>query len=430
MSPESRRRTTPWQERDRRIGSRPHCTGQCRRRASTCGACSCSWSWSACWWASCTSSCGTRCSTISCLNALICFVLVAGMLFAFQQVLRLYPEIRWVNAFRIADPGLAISHRPILLAPMATMLRDRTGSLSLSATSMRSIMDSIGSRLDEARDTGRYLVGLLVFLGLLGTFWGLLDTIQSVGKAISALDSPGCRQRQRVRRAEERPRRAAARHGHRLLVLAAGPRRLAGAGLPGAAGEPRARPLLQRAGGMAVGHHRAGAGRLAQLRFRLHRLYEAINDMHRAIADLGQRLGPRHPASQVPGRRRERRPSRSSPRASTSWCARCAPSRRWCASGSTSRPPSSPRSPPCSRTSPPTCAQGASAMAYGRGRRSTTYGEFWPGYVDVLSTLLLVVTFLMSVFMVAQFYVSQEASRQGQGAAPPGRGRSPRSPTC
>jgi hypothetical protein len=123
------------------------------------------------------------------LNLLICFVLLAGILYAFQQVLRLYPEIRWVNAFRIADPGLAISHRPILLSPMATMLRDRTGSLSLSATSMRSIMDSIGSRLDEARDTGRYLVGLLVFLGLLGTFWGLLDTIQSVGKTISALDT-------------------------------------------------------------------------------------------------------------------------------------------------------------------------------------------------------------------------------------------------
>src|SRR5262249_26074704 len=119
------------------------------------------------------------------LNLLICFVLLSS----FKQVLRLYPEIRWVNAFRIADPGLAISHRPVLLAPMATMLRDRTGSLSLSATSMRSIMDSIGARLDEARDTGRYLVGLLVFLGLLGTFWGLLDTIQSVGKAISALDT-------------------------------------------------------------------------------------------------------------------------------------------------------------------------------------------------------------------------------------------------
>lgn len=125
------------------------------------------------------------------LNGLICFVLFFGILFAFRQVIRLYPEIRWVNAFRIADPGLEIAHRPVLLAPMATMLRDRTGSLSLSATSMRSIMDSIGSRLDEARDTGRYLVGLLVFLGLLGTFWGLLDTIQSVGKVISALDTRG-----------------------------------------------------------------------------------------------------------------------------------------------------------------------------------------------------------------------------------------------
>jgi hypothetical protein len=123
------------------------------------------------------------------LNGLIVAVLFFGILYSFRQVVRLYPEIRWVNAFRIADPGLAISHRPVLLAPMATMLRDRTGAISLSTASMRSIMDSIGSRLDEARDTGRYLVGLLVFLGLLGTFWGLLDTIQSVGRAISTLDT-------------------------------------------------------------------------------------------------------------------------------------------------------------------------------------------------------------------------------------------------
>ena len=123
------------------------------------------------------------------LNGLIIGVLVVGIVRAFGQVLRLYPEIRWVNAFRIADPGLQIEHKPMLLAPMATMLRDRRGSLSLSATSMRSIMDSIGGRLDEARDTGRYLVGLLVFLGLLGTFWGLLETMQSVGKAISSLDT-------------------------------------------------------------------------------------------------------------------------------------------------------------------------------------------------------------------------------------------------
>lgn len=125
------------------------------------------------------------------LNGLIVAVLCFGILYSFRQVIRLYPEIRFINAFRISDPGLASNHTPSLLAPMATMLRDRTGMLSLSTASMRSIMDSIGSRLDEARDTGRYLVGLLVFLGLLGTFWGLLETIQSVGRAINTLNTSG-----------------------------------------------------------------------------------------------------------------------------------------------------------------------------------------------------------------------------------------------
>ncbi len=123
------------------------------------------------------------------LNGLIVGTLALGIVYAYRQVFRLYPEIRWINAFRISDPGLSISARPVLLAPMATMLRDRTGTLSLSTAAMRSFMGSIGSRLDEARDTGRYMVGLLVFLGLLGTFWGLLETILSVGHAIDSLDS-------------------------------------------------------------------------------------------------------------------------------------------------------------------------------------------------------------------------------------------------
>lgn len=123
------------------------------------------------------------------LNGLIVAVLLFGILYSFNQVLRLYPEIRWVNAFRIADPGLAIAHQPRLLAPMATLLRDRTGAISLSTASMGSIMDSLSSRLDEARDTGRYLVGLLVFLGLLGTFWGLLETIRAVGNVIGDIDT-------------------------------------------------------------------------------------------------------------------------------------------------------------------------------------------------------------------------------------------------
>lgn len=123
------------------------------------------------------------------LNGLIIAVLVFGIFYSFGQVLRLYPEIRWVNAFRIADPGISIAHQPRLLSPMATMLRDRTGSISLTTAAMSSIMDSIGSRLDEARDTGRYLVGLLIFLGLLGTFWGLLETIKSVGTTIGTISA-------------------------------------------------------------------------------------------------------------------------------------------------------------------------------------------------------------------------------------------------
>lgn len=123
------------------------------------------------------------------LNSLIVSTMLLGIIYAYRQVFLLYPEIRWVSAFRTSDPGLSISARPVLLAPMATILRDRTGILSLTTTTMRSFMDSIGSRLNEARDTGRYLVSLLVFLGLLGTFWGLLETIQSVSRAIDMLDS-------------------------------------------------------------------------------------------------------------------------------------------------------------------------------------------------------------------------------------------------
>src|SRR5665648_878790 len=123
------------------------------------------------------------------LNGLIIGVLLVGIVYAFRQVLRLYPEIHWVNNFRIADPGLTVDKQPVLLAPMATMLRDRTGHLSLATGSTRTLLDSVASRLEEQRETTRYLVGLLIFLGLLGTFWGLLETVSTVGATISALDT-------------------------------------------------------------------------------------------------------------------------------------------------------------------------------------------------------------------------------------------------
>jgi hypothetical protein len=125
------------------------------------------------------------------LNSVIIGVLVIGIILALRQVLRLYPEITWVNSFRLADPGLAMERPPTLLAPMATILGSRVGRMAISAQMMRGILDSIAARLDEARDLSRYMTGLLVFLGLLGTFWGLIETVSSVGTVIQGLKTGG-----------------------------------------------------------------------------------------------------------------------------------------------------------------------------------------------------------------------------------------------
>ncbi len=125
------------------------------------------------------------------LNAVIIGVLVIGILMALRQVARLYPEIAWVNNFRLADPGLAVDKPPVLLAPMAAILGSRVGRMAMSAQLMRGILDSIATRLDEARDILRYMTGLLVFLGLLGTFWGLIETVSSVGNVIQGLKGGG-----------------------------------------------------------------------------------------------------------------------------------------------------------------------------------------------------------------------------------------------
>src|SRR5579871_1836143 len=126
------------------------------------------------------------------LNALIGAVLLIGIILAFRQVVRLYPEVAWVNNFRIADPGLALARHPTLLAPMAAILGgERSGRMTISQQTMRHLLDSIATRLDEARDISRYMTGLLVFLGLLGTFWGLIETVGSVGHVIDGLKVGG-----------------------------------------------------------------------------------------------------------------------------------------------------------------------------------------------------------------------------------------------
>jgi hypothetical protein len=126
------------------------------------------------------------------LNALIGAVLLIGIVLSFRQVIRLYPEVAWVNNFRIADPGLAMARHPTLLAPMAAILGgERSGRITISQQTMRHLLDSIATRLDEARDISRYMTGLLVFLGLLGTFWGLIETVGSVGHVIDGLKVGG-----------------------------------------------------------------------------------------------------------------------------------------------------------------------------------------------------------------------------------------------
>jgi hypothetical protein len=126
------------------------------------------------------------------LNGLIIGVLLIGIILSFHHVIRLFPEVAWVNGYRSADPKLAAKREPKLLAPMAAMLGgERVDRVAISAQTMRAFLDSLANRLDEARDISRYLTGLLVFLGLLGTFWGLIETVGSVGSIINGLKIGG-----------------------------------------------------------------------------------------------------------------------------------------------------------------------------------------------------------------------------------------------
>jgi len=122
------------------------------------------------------------------LNGLILFALLIGIAFIIRQVLVLGPEARWLEDFQAGRPSRTT---PRLLAPMARMLGERQGRFTLSAVATRSLLDGVGARLDEGREISRYLIGLLIFLGLLGTFWGLLQTVSSIAGVVGGLNLQG-----------------------------------------------------------------------------------------------------------------------------------------------------------------------------------------------------------------------------------------------
>ena len=125
-------------------------------------------------------------------NLLIFAALVAGIAINLFQIIRLEPEIKYIKIFRTGDPGLSVTEPSLLLSPLARHLeeihRDR---FRLSAGSLRTVLDSIRDRLDETRENSKYMIGVLVFLGLLGTFWGLLQTVGTVGQVINSLNVAG-----------------------------------------------------------------------------------------------------------------------------------------------------------------------------------------------------------------------------------------------
>jgi hypothetical protein len=130
------------------------------------------------------------------LNGLILGVLLVGVGLNIRNIARLGPEVDWINTFRREDDAPVASstqRQPRLLSPMATMLAEHKGrsKATLSAPAMRSLLDGIGSRLDEERDLARYFIGLSIFLGLLGTFWGLLQTVGSISDVINSLEITG-----------------------------------------------------------------------------------------------------------------------------------------------------------------------------------------------------------------------------------------------
>ncbi|MCU0900496.1 MAG: biopolymer transporter ExbB [Cypionkella sp.] len=126
------------------------------------------------------------------LNGFIAFVFVLGVLTCFWQVFILNQSVSWIEEFVRNEPGAEAQRAPRLLAPLASLLRSRGQQMQISSSSSRSILESVATRIDEARDITRYLTNLLIFLGLLGTFYGLATSVPAIVETIRSLSpQPG-----------------------------------------------------------------------------------------------------------------------------------------------------------------------------------------------------------------------------------------------
>lgn len=121
------------------------------------------------------------------LNGFIVFVFLIGVLACFAQVFSLISSVKWIENFAMEREGIDMSTAPSLLAPLAALLGSRSARSQIGTTSTRSILDSVATRIDEGREITRYLVNLLIFLGLLGTFYGLATTVPALIDTIRSL---------------------------------------------------------------------------------------------------------------------------------------------------------------------------------------------------------------------------------------------------
>ena len=190
------------------------------------------------------------------LKIFIVIVFLFGVAACVWQVVTLIQAVNWIEGFAIDRPGHEFTQAPRLLAPLAAMLAGRQARRSLTSSSTRAVLETVATRIEEQRDLTRYIISLLIFLGLLGTFYGLATVVPAVVDTIRSLaPQEGQDAMAELRQPDEGARRPARRHGHGLRLVAARPLGVAGGRAAGTLRQPRPEPLLPRAGGVALRDH-------------------------------------------------------------------------------------------------------------------------------------------------------------------------------